>query len=48
MILKSGEIVLNRVIQGLAHEGLKEMVQFVIIVNLFWKRKLMIEYESMT
>jgi hypothetical protein len=35
MFLKSGEIVLNRVIQGLAHEGLKKMAQFVIIVNLF-------------
>ncbi len=48
MFLKSGEIVLNRVIQGVAHEGLKKLVQFVIIVNLFWKKKLMIEYESMT
>jgi hypothetical protein len=40
--------VLNRVIQGVAHEGLKKMVEFAIVVNLFWKRKLTIEYESMT
>jgi hypothetical protein len=35
MFNKSGEIVLNRVIQSVAHEGLKKMVQFAIIVNLF-------------
>lgn len=45
-VLKKWGVLLNRAIQGVAHEGLKKMAQFAIIVNLFWKRKLMIEYDS--
>jgi len=39
-VSKNGENVLDRVMQGMTHEGLKKVIQFAIIFYLFQKRKI--------
>ncbi len=46
-VSRSGESVLDRVMQGMAHEGLKKVIQFATVFYLLQEGKLMLEYESM-
>jgi hypothetical protein len=45
-VSRSGESVLDRVMQGMAHEGLKKVIQFVTVFYLVREGKPMLEYES--
>jgi hypothetical protein len=38
-VSKNGENVLDRVMQGMTHEGLKKVIQFAIIFYLLQKKK---------
>jgi hypothetical protein len=46
-VSRSGESVLDRVMQGMAHEGLKKVIQFATVFYLLQEGKPMLEYESM-
>jgi hypothetical protein len=46
-VSRSGESVLDRVMQGMVHEGLKKVIQFVTVFYLLQEGKPMLEYESM-